>query len=239
LFCSPQIKNILFCTLSDYQIGWCKAHETTLSSPSRIHFGHYIAGTFDPEKLVINAKLVDIPLHTGFSPAHWHKGLNVMLEKTPGNYNVEKLRIMLLFEADFNYNSKWLGWAIMFNVEAARVMANEQYSSQKQKLAIAQCLNKLLFYNIIWFWQQPAALCLKNAKCCYDCIVLLVAALCLCCHGASQQSIPSMISTIHQMEHPIQTTYGDSSKSGSWKNGVPQWLALDKLMAQSPKFGQQ
>jgi len=66
-------------------------------------------GTFNPEILLINAKLADIPLQTGFSPACWKKGLNVMLEKVAGNINVEKLRIILLFEADFNYNNKWLG----------------------------------------------------------------------------------------------------------------------------------
>jgi len=32
-----------------------------------------------------------------------------MLEKIPGNFNVEKLWIILLFKADFNANNKWLG----------------------------------------------------------------------------------------------------------------------------------
>jgi len=32
-----------------------------------------------------------------------------MLEKSPGNFNIKKLRIILLFEADFNANNKWLG----------------------------------------------------------------------------------------------------------------------------------
>jgi len=35
--------------------------------------------------------------------------LNVMLEKMASNDNIKKLRIIMLFEADFNNNNKWLG----------------------------------------------------------------------------------------------------------------------------------
>jgi len=41
------------------------------------------------------------------------------------------------------------------------------------------------FYDIVWFWCQLAALCSNNAKGCSNCIILLVAALCLCCIGTS------------------------------------------------------
>jgi len=131
LYHPPQIKDIPQHTLNEYQCRWHKAHETTSSSPSSIHFGHYIAGTFNCTILVTNAKLADIPLHTGFSPACWCKGLNVMLEKLPRNYNMEKFCIILLFEADFNCNNKWLGRAIMFNAEKAGVLVDKQYRSQK------------------------------------------------------------------------------------------------------------
>jgi len=182
-----------------------------------IPFWYSFRSSFNPEILIINATLADIPLKTGFSPTCWWKGLNVMLEKVAGNFNVEKLRIILLFEADFNYNNKWLGCMIMWNAESAGMMADEQYGSHKQKSAIIQCLNKMFFYDLVWFWRQPAALCSNDAKSCYDCIVLLVAALCLCCLGANKMSVFSMISTLQQMDHHIQTTYGDSGKSGNCK----------------------
>jgi len=56
-----------------------------------------------------------------------------MLEKQAGNFNVEKLRIILLFEGDFNQNNKWLGRAVMFNVEAHQQMAKEQYGVTRKK----------------------------------------------------------------------------------------------------------
>jgi len=42
---------------------------------------------------------------------------------------VEKLRIIMLFKADFNNNNKWLGQAIMMNAKGLNEVAPEQYSS--------------------------------------------------------------------------------------------------------------
>jgi len=88
----------------------------------------------------------------------------MQLEKSLGNFNIEKLCIILLFEADFNQNNKWVGRAVMLNAESARMLAAEQYGSWKQKSAIVQCWNKLLFYDLVRFQKQPAALCSNNAK---------------------------------------------------------------------------
>jgi len=68
-----------------------------------------MAGTFNPNILLFNTMMSDLPMKTGYSPQQWREGLNVMLEKTPRNFNMEKLQIILLFEADFNANNKWTG----------------------------------------------------------------------------------------------------------------------------------
>jgi len=54
-----------------------------------------------------------------------------MLEKLPGNFNLSKLQIILLFERDFNDNNKWLGWAVMFYAKQNNLLAKDQYGSQK------------------------------------------------------------------------------------------------------------
>jgi len=48
-----------------------------------------MAGTFNPDILIFNVTMADIPLKTEYSPARWQEGLNIMLEKSPGNFNVE------------------------------------------------------------------------------------------------------------------------------------------------------
>jgi len=94
---------------AEFTKGWGKAWEQTALSPSKVHFGHYIVGTFNLTIAIINAKMADWPQQTGRPLRRWNKGLNVMLEKIPGNCNLEKLQIIVLFEADFNYNNKRIG----------------------------------------------------------------------------------------------------------------------------------
>jgi len=72
-----------------------------------------------------------------------------MLEKLAGNCWVEKRRIIMLFEADFNNNNKWLGRALMALAEQKDILVIEQYGSRKGKVAGIQCLNKWLFYDYI------------------------------------------------------------------------------------------
>jgi len=96
------------------------------SSPLKVHFSHYIAGTFNPHIAIVNAKMAKLPQSRGKALRHWTKGLNVMLEKIPRNCNLDKLQIIVLFEADFNYNNKCMGRAIMLSVEQAGLLAPKQ-----------------------------------------------------------------------------------------------------------------
>jgi len=112
-----------------------------------------MAGTFNPNIVLFNATMASLPLKTGYLPCRWWEGLNVMLEKTPGNFNVEKLRIILLFEADFNSNNKWLGCMVMYMAESLDLLVDKQYGSCWNNAVVLQCLNKGLFYDLMQFWK--------------------------------------------------------------------------------------
>jgi len=163
----------------------------TLPSLSGIHFGHYIVALLILISSFSMQKLAAILLHAGYSLARWHKGLNVTFKESPRNYNLEKLWIICYLRQISILNTKWLGRAVMFNTKQAGPMADEHYGSHKRKLVITQCLTKVLFYNIVCFHWQLAALCSNDAKSCYNCIMLLLAAPCLCCLGASPK-VPSV-----------------------------------------------
>jgi hypothetical protein len=83
--------------------------------PSGLHFGHFIAGTRDAWISQFEATMTKFPYATGYSPKRWRFGTDVMLEKKPGNFRVDKLRAILLYEADFN--NKFLGRAMMRKAE--------------------------------------------------------------------------------------------------------------------------
>jgi len=205
------------------------------SSPSQVHFGHYIAGVADDLVGKLNALLANERLANGTAPQRWRKTLNVMLEKLAGNDNVEKLRIIMLFEADFNHNNKWLGRATMRLAEHNKLIAPEQYGSRKSKSAGTQCLNKCLFYDLHRFTRTPAALCSNDAKSCYNRIILMIAALCLCRLGAPHSAVKSMITTLANLKHHVRTAYGDSEIS----QGQDNWKDLAAGIGQGNGAGPQ
>jgi len=47
------------CTYTEYKCSWERARETTASSPSSVHFGHYIAGVTDDIIGKLNALLAN------------------------------------------------------------------------------------------------------------------------------------------------------------------------------------
>jgi len=51
-----------------------------------------MTGTFNPQIAIVNAKLVDIPLESRYSPKWWRKGLNVMLQNQLGKIHMEVLQ---------------------------------------------------------------------------------------------------------------------------------------------------
>jgi len=64
----------------------------------------------------------------------------------------------------------------------------------------------------------PAALCSKDAKSCYDQIILVIAALCLCCLGTPVPATKSMITTLAQLQHHVCSAFGNSTQSqGQWE----------------------
>jgi len=97
--------------------------------PSSVHFGHYTTAITEDTIGKINAILANVRLLSGMAPKWWKQMLNVMLEKLAGNNNVEKLQIIMLFEANFNNNNKWLGRATMKVADEHNLLAVNFYTS--------------------------------------------------------------------------------------------------------------
>jgi hypothetical protein len=102
---------------------WCKG---TSTSPSGRHLGHYktlaapIKHACDPdEQYEVDAHRQDLlqaQLHVinyclihGYSLRRWQRVVNVMIHKEAGNHKIHRLRVIHLFEADYNLilSIKW------------------------------------------------------------------------------------------------------------------------------------
>ena len=129
-------------TVAECTFGWNKTKEK-VSSAERYgtHMGHWKAGFQNTYIAGIHTAMANVPYQTGYSPKRWQYGVNVMLEKEEGNAKVDRLRTILLYESDFNFNNKMIGKNMMQEAERSGTLAREQYGSRQGMTAIECSLN--------------------------------------------------------------------------------------------------
>ena len=202
-------------SLDQWRGAWMKARENTSAGPSGYSFAHYKANSLPgAEDLArIDLLFARIPFLTGYSPRLWQQGINCMLEKKKGNFRVDKLRAILVYEAEFNMINKIIGRESMKNAERLNGVAWEQYGCRKEHSAVNQGLNKTLTCDICRQRKQPFAICSNDAKSCFDRIVHSIASLSLQRVGYPIELLICVFTTIRHLEHRIRTVYGDSESS--------------------------
>jgi hypothetical protein len=168
---------------------------------SRLHFGHFKAllDADSPDLINLEVAILNIVIQTGYPLSQWRIGLNVMLLKKLGVYDVTSCRTIFLYEPDFNNLLKILGCRTMINTEKFQVLAPEQYGSHKSLTSIRQALNKVLTYNLICQRRIPLAMCSNDAKSCYDRIIHSVAKLALLHCGAPDPTVDLMFDVIRHL----------------------------------------
>jgi hypothetical protein len=112
-----------------------------------------------------------------------------MLETIPGCNSVEKLRSILLIEADYNANKKELiGNRMMGVVQEYGLMMVEIFS-EMGRTAEDGALSKILFYDIARQCRLSAAISSVDTANCYDSIAHSIASLISqACGGISRRS---------------------------------------------------
>ena len=128
----------------NYKRGWRKMKEQTTSGISGMHFGHMKSCAQDKFLCEVESAISNIPYSTGYTPHSWKRGVNVMIHKKNNSDLVTNLRTIVLTEADFNFNNKYLGKTTLYQAEKFNAIAKEQYGSRKGKSATRQYKFKIL-----------------------------------------------------------------------------------------------
>ena len=82
-------------TTQEFQDNWKYAREKTASSPHNAHFGHFKVIARDKKLSTIMAKLMSVPILTGFLPQTYKKMTACLLQKKAGVYKVGKMRTIV------------------------------------------------------------------------------------------------------------------------------------------------
>ena len=197
-------------TREHWQQRWRKAKEKTSSSQSGLHFAHYIAGAESDVISHTHSLKTEIAVRWGFGLERWGKGLSCMLEKKPGCTLIEKLRAILLMEADFNFKNGTLYGNRMLDVARKYKLMPEEIFSKKGKTADDGSLGKQLVYDIIRQSRCAAAVSSIDAANCYDSVAHAIVSLCFQAFGVPVNAVESMLTTIQNMKYFLRTAFGDS-----------------------------
>jgi hypothetical protein len=189
-------------TKEDFQRYWRRIKERTSSSLSGLHYGHYKAAATEDPLSEIHALFTQLAV-TGASPlARWEKGLSCMLEKTAGVIRVEKLRAILLMEADFNFfNGLMFAGRMMRQAKAQGRIPLEIYGSRKNHEAVEVAINRRLVADLLRQKRIPGAIASVDAESCYDRIAHVAGSLCAQNWDVDPEAIRAMLLTIQRMKY--------------------------------------
>ena len=135
-----------------------------------------------------------------------------MLEKITGVALVNKLRAILLMEADFNFHNKLIFGKRMLEVARANdVIPGEQFSEQ-QSTAEDGSWDKILQADISRQFRLPMCITSADAANCYDRINHAIMALLYLALGVPVGTIAAMLLTIQLMKFFLRTGWGESAR---------------------------
>jgi hypothetical protein len=189
----------------DWIRGWKKMRESTASAPGG-HYGHYktaaVAATLPedhvdywPELADIYATMSSMPLKHGFAPKRWQKCIDAILEKIPGQPRIEKPRIIMLYEADFNFVLKLIwGRRLVRHAEMHICLGEENHGSRSGRQLTNALLEKYLVYKYARLTRTSLITVDNDAK--YDRIIKSLAMIACIAVG-----LPVLAAAMHNKTH--------------------------------------
>jgi len=195
--------------------------ESTSSSPSGRHVGHYKAVLDNPTLVSLHTTMSSIPFQTGFFPEHWKRVVDIMLQKDTGNSCCHRLRIIALFESDLNQAKRILiGRRLSHLLEDNTMLPEMQQGSRPGKQCLRAVLKKVLSHDIIRMTKHTAALIENDAVGCYDHLVNNLVLMLLAKLGLPTTVIACLGTLWDSAIHLIKIVYGISditySSSDAW-----------------------
>ena len=202
--------------LEDYQTFWKKKHETTATSPYRLHVGHYKAATMNLAILNVHRVLLLIPFQTGQVPYRWRKTVQTMIEKDNGAPWIHRLRIIELFDSQANAGFQiFVGRKLMHHAVNNSLLSEESYGSTPKKMATSALLQKILTIDQLRIEQRAGGIFDCDASGCYDRILPPLASVHLQALGLSQSIGAFLARIMYKAKRHVQTDHGISQQNMS------------------------
>ena len=196
--------------------------ETTSTSPSGRHLGHYKTALLDDQLLGLHVDLLNIPIAQGFAPERWTHSVTPLLEKDEGKPYLTRLRVIHLFEADYNLFLKLLyGRRLVQNAERAHALNDQQHGSRPRRMTTDALFLSRLEKDLIRQTKTNSAHMDNDATGCYDRIITSLGMIACRRLGMPENAIRCQADTLKHMKYAVKHMYGVSSQQYSGSESEP------------------
>ena len=201
-----------FVSTDDFQYFWQRADEFIQSSYSNVHFGHYKAISHDRFLSSLQAAKLTLAAKTGIPLERWGSGLTVLIEKEFGNIYLEKMRAIVLLEADMNWLNKLVfAKRMMDQAYDHGMVPNEQFARRGIQAAHG-VLSKVLFCDMVRALHVVAGLPSVDLGNCYDAVSHPLASIALQAFMVPLAMVTMSLSVLQTMQFYLRTGYGVSER---------------------------
>ena len=214
-----------------------KWNEATSTSPSGRHLGHYKSlisldsysskyTEEDPDPgpaiLMVLYQIAASAFQAGIKLNRWTKITTCMIEKLPGIPKINKLRVIHLYEADYNAFNKMI-WqrGIVWDAHIKGTLNTAQSGSRPNRTCQETLMSKGQKYMFSSLTRTAMATMDNDAKSCYDRIVATVALLASHKFGVPSEFCKTVGETLKTMQFSIRTAMGDSTQTYCHSNTTP------------------
>ena len=154
--------------VDEYKEIFSHTKEATACGPSGLHMSHWKAAEESTTIMKIHSFYIWAAFNFGFSYARWEESWHCMIQKKQFPFS-QKMRIIQLFEGDFNAGLKYLmGRLLMWHIHDNDVIDEEVYGSRKGKTGSEALINLQLLADHSRTWKLNLALLFNDASGCYD-----------------------------------------------------------------------
>jgi hypothetical protein len=227
---SPQLDALpQYITEAEFVSKFRTWNESTSTSPSGIHLGHYKAlvmrndadvstaegkATENQRKALIRAHvaMINYSLCHLYSFDRWKTVVNVMIEKEPGNSKVHRLRAIHIYEADYNFllQAKWREMIRL--AEKENTLHPGQYGGRAGCDAMTPAFLEELKNEICYASRKSLINFDNDAASCYDRIIPALASLIGRKYGLHRDVVFVHATTLAQTKYKLKTSLGISEE---------------------------
>jgi hypothetical protein len=211
-----------FVTIADYTKAMKEWKETTSTSPSGRHLGHYKTTLLDDRMTALHVAMLNLPVMHGFAPERWTHSITPLIEKDEGQPFLTRLRVIHLFEPDYNLFLKVVyGKHLVGNAEKSNALNDQQHGSRPRRMTKDALFLSGLEKDLIRQTKSNSAHMDNDATGCYDRIVTSVGMMASRRLGMTAHATRCQAATLRQMKYSVKHAFGTSTLHYTGSDDAP------------------